>query len=79
MPASRPASRAAALSCALAAALLAPARAAGAQTAGEVLLQADMAPTSGGGGGPRPLVLAAWIAGGGALTALVAWVAAQSI
>jgi hypothetical protein len=52
---------------------------AGAETAGEVLLQADMAPTTGGGGGPRPLVLAAWIASGGALTALVAWVAAQSM
>jgi hypothetical protein len=46
---------------------------AGAQTAQEVLLQADMAPTTSDSRGPRPLVLAAVIAGGGALAALVAW------
>jgi hypothetical protein len=50
---------------------------AGAETAREVLLQADLAPTTGDGRGPRPLVLAALIAGGGALTALVAWLAFQ--
>jgi hypothetical protein len=51
---------------------------AGAETAGEVLLQANLAPTtSERGGGPRPLVLAAVIAGGGAVTALVAWLASQ--
>jgi hypothetical protein len=50
---------------------------AGAETAREVLLQADLAPTTGDGRGPRPLVLGAWIAGGGALTALVAWLAFQ--
>ena len=50
---------------------------AGAETAREVLLQADLAPTTGDGRGPRPLVLVAWIAGGGALTALVAWLAFQ--
>jgi hypothetical protein len=52
---------------------------AGAQTAREVLLQADLAPTTGAGTGPRPLVLAAWIAGGGALTALLAWLAFQGM
>jgi hypothetical protein len=46
---------------------------AGAQTAREVLLQADMAPTTGGGSGPRPLVLAAVIGLGGAAAALLAW------
>ena len=47
---------------------------AGAQTAREVLLQADLAPTvSAGRTGPRPLVLAAVIAFGGAAAALVAW------
>jgi hypothetical protein len=50
---------------------------AGAETANEVLLQADLAPTTGDGRGPRPLVLAAWVAGGGALTALLAWLAFQ--
>jgi hypothetical protein len=50
---------------------------AGAETAREVLLQADLAPTTGDARGPRPLVLAALIAGGGALTALVAWLAFQ--
>jgi hypothetical protein len=52
---------------------------AGAETAREVLLQADLAPTTGDGRGPRPLVLVAWIAGGGALTALVAWLAFQGV
>jgi hypothetical protein len=51
---------------------------AGAETAREVLLQADLAPsTSPGRTGPRPLVLAAVIAFGGAATALVAWLASQ--
>jgi hypothetical protein len=52
---------------------------AGAQTANEVLLQADMAPTTGSGRGPRPLVLAAVVTLGGAATALVAWLAAQGM
>ena len=52
---------------------------AGAQTAHEVLLQADMAPTTGSGRGPRPLVLAAVVTLGGAATALVAWLAAQGM
>ena len=52
---------------------------AGAETANEVLLQADLAPTtSRERTGPRPLVLAAVIAFGGAATALVAWLASQS-
>jgi hypothetical protein len=46
---------------------------AGAQTAREVLLQADMAPTTGAGARPRPLVLAAVIGFGGAAAALLAW------
>jgi hypothetical protein len=46
---------------------------AGAQTAQEVLLQADMAPTTGDARGPRPLVLAAVVVLGGAGAALVAW------
>jgi hypothetical protein len=47
---------------------------AGAETAREVLLQADMAPTtSDEGTGPRPLVLAAVIALGGGAAALLAW------
>jgi hypothetical protein len=51
---------------------------AGAETAREVLLQADLAPTTSvGRTGPRPLVLAAVIAFGGAATALVAWLASQ--
>ena len=46
----------------------------GAETAREVLLQADLAPsTSVRSTGPRPLVLAAVIAGGGAFAALLAW------
>ena len=50
---------------------------AGAETAREVLLQADMAPTTGERRGPRPLVLAAAIALGGAATALLAYLAFQ--
>ena len=46
---------------------------AGAETAREVLLQADLAPTTGDRSGPRPLVLAAAIGLGGAAAALVAW------
>jgi hypothetical protein len=49
----------------------------GAETAGEVLLQADLAPTFSDGSGPRPLVIAAVVAIGGAATALVAWLASQ--
>ena len=52
---------------------------AGAQTAREVLLEADMAPTTGDGRGPRPLVLAAVVAAGGAFTALLAWLTFQSV
>jgi hypothetical protein len=50
---------------------------AGAETAREVLLQADMAPTTGERRAPRPLVLAAAVALGGAATALVAYLAFQ--
>jgi hypothetical protein len=50
---------------------------AGAGTAREVLLQANLAPTTSDRTGPRPLVLAAVIALGGAATALVAWLASQ--
>ena len=50
---------------------------AGAQTASEVLLQADMAPTRSDRRGPRPLVLATVVVLGGAGTALVAWLASQ--
>jgi hypothetical protein len=46
---------------------------AGAQTAREVLLQADLAPTTSVRTGPRPLVLAAVIGFGGAAAALLAW------
>ena len=49
----------------------------GAETAREVLLQADLAPTTGGSSGPRPLVLAAVIVLGGLATALIAWLASQ--
>ena len=49
----------------------------GAETAHEVLLQADLAPTTGDGGGPRPLVLAAVIVLGGLITALIAWLASR--
>ena len=48
-----------------------------AETANEVLLQADLAPTTGDSRGPRPLVLAAVVVLGGAGTALVAWLASQ--
>ena len=50
---------------------------AGAETAREVLLEADMAPTTGERRGPRPLLLAAAIALGGAATALLAYLAFQ--
>jgi hypothetical protein len=50
---------------------------AGAETAREVLLQADLAPTTGERSGPRPLVLAVAVVLGGAATALVAWLASQ--
>jgi hypothetical protein len=50
---------------------------AGAETAREVLLQADLAPTTGDRSAPRPLVLAAAVVVGGAGTALVAWLASQ--
>jgi hypothetical protein len=46
---------------------------AGAETAREVLLQADMAPTTSDRPGPRPLVLAAVVGLGGAVAALLAW------
>ncbi|HVG74191.1 MAG TPA: hypothetical protein VM824_02335 [Thermoleophilaceae bacterium] len=47
----------------------------GAETAREVLLQADLAPATSATGraGPRPLVLAAVIGFGGAAAALLAW------
>jgi hypothetical protein len=51
----------------------------GVETAREVLLEADMAPSTGDGRGPRPLVLAVVIAGGGALSALIAWLAFQGV
>jgi hypothetical protein len=50
---------------------------AGVETAREVLLQSDLAPTTGERSGPRPLVLAAVVVLGGAGTALVAWLASQ--
>jgi hypothetical protein len=49
----------------------------GAETAREVLLQADLAPTTGDRSRPRPLVLAAVVVLGGAGTALIAWLASQ--
>ena len=49
----------------------------GAETAREVLLQADLAPTTGERSGPRPLVLAAVVVLGGLVTALIAWLASQ--
>jgi hypothetical protein len=52
---------------------------AGAETAHEVLLQADMAPTTGDAHRPRPLVLAAVVTLGGAGTALIAWLASQGM
>jgi hypothetical protein len=53
----------------------------GAETAREVLLQADLAPTTrppGARSGPRPLVLAAVVGAGGGATALIAWLASQA-
>ena len=50
---------------------------AGAETAREVLLEADMAPTTGERPAPRPLLLAAVVALGGAATALFAYLAFQ--
>ena len=50
---------------------------AGAETAREVLLQADLAPTTGERSGPHPLVLAAVVVLGGLVTALVAWLASS--
>ena len=52
---------------------------AAAETAREVLLQADLAPKTSDERGPRPLVVAAVVAGGGAITALLAWLAAQGM
>jgi hypothetical protein len=52
---------------------------AGAETAHEVLLQADMAPTTGERPGPRPLVLAVVVTLGGAATALLAYLAFQGV
>ena len=49
----------------------------GAETAHEVLLQADLAPTTGERSGPRPLVLATVVVLGGLATALIAWLASQ--
>ena len=49
----------------------------GAETAREVLLQADLAPTTGERSAPRPLVLAAVVVLGGLATALIAWLASQ--
>jgi hypothetical protein len=46
---------------------------AGAETANEVLLKADLAPTVSEGRGPRPLVLAAVVGLGGGGAALLAW------
>jgi hypothetical protein len=46
---------------------------AGAETAREVLLQADLAPSTTERKGPRPFVLAAVIGFGGAAAALLAW------
>ena len=46
---------------------------AGAETAREVLLQADLAPKTTDRRGPRPLVLAAVVALGGGGAALLAW------
>jgi hypothetical protein len=52
---------------------------AGAETAHEVLLEADMAPTTGERRAPRPLVLAVAVALGGAATALLAYLAFQGV
>jgi len=45
---------------------------AGVEVAREVLLESDLAPTE-GGTPPRPAVVIAAVAGGGALAALIAW------
>jgi hypothetical protein len=50
----------------------------GAETAREVLLQADLAPKTTERQGPHPLVIAAVVACGGAGTALIAWLASQA-
>ena len=52
---------------------------AGAETAREVLLQADLAPTTSEERGPRPLVLALAVGLGGAATALLAWLTFGSV
>jgi hypothetical protein len=49
----------------------------GAETAREVLLQANLAPTTGERSAPHPLVLAAVVVLGGLVTALVAWLASS--
>lgn len=49
----------------------------GAETAREVLLQANLAPTTGERSGPRPLLLAAVVVLGGLATALIAWLGSQ--
>lgn len=51
--------------------------AAGAETAREVLLEADMAPTTGAERRPNPVALAVAVVLGGAGTALLAWLAFQ--
>jgi hypothetical protein len=45
---------------------------AGAEIARDVLLESDLAPQE-GGAPPRPALVVAAVAGGGALTALIAW------
>jgi hypothetical protein len=52
---------------------------AGAVTAREVLLQADLAPTTGAERRPNPVVLAVSVVIGGAATALLAWLAFQGV
>jgi hypothetical protein len=48
---------------------------AGVEAARDVLLQAELAPKSGSWHSPRPLVLTALVLGGGAVAALLAWLA----
>jgi hypothetical protein len=51
---------------------------AGVEAAREVLLQAQLAPASEGGSGPpNPLILIGAVLGGGAATALIAWLLLQ--
>jgi hypothetical protein len=50
---------------------------AGAETARELLLQTDLAPSSGRGHAPNPALLLAVVLAAGALTALVAWLLLQ--